>query len=137
MARQTRHPAICAAARLLPFYRVMIHREAMDRCKRNLVRVGHASVRRLAVSVAEGIDRKSAAHCGCPRRQAHVGSPRLTSSRFATIDDIFGFKQVPRQLVLAKRIGQHNGGVMRNIGATELSFGRERGLGPVSAAKEL
>jgi hypothetical protein len=61
-------------------------------------------------------------------RQVHVGSTQLATGRFAMIDDGIDFQQVPWQPVLDKRIGQHIGGVMRNIGGTERSFGRQRGL---------
>jgi Protein of unknown function (DUF3363) len=44
------------------------------------------------------------------------------------VDDGIGFQQVPWQPVVDKRIGQHIGGVMRDIGGTEWSFGRQRGL---------
>jgi hypothetical protein len=45
------------------------------------------------------------------------------------IDDGIGFQRVPPwQPVLDMRIGQHIGGVMRNVGGTEGSFGRQRGL---------
>ena len=61
-------------------------------------------------------------------RQVHVGSTQLATGRFAMIDDGIDFQRVPWQPVLDKRIGQHIGGVMRNIGGTERSFGRQRGL---------
>ena len=56
-----------------------------------------------------------------------VGSTQLANGRFAMIDDGIGFPRVPWRPVLDKRIGQNIGFVMRNVGGTEWSFGRQQG----------
>jgi len=58
-----------------------------------------------------------------------VGSTQLASSRFAMIDDGFGFSLVPWQPALEKRLGQHISGVVMPGGGVDWSFGRKRGLG--------
>jgi hypothetical protein len=58
-----------------------------------------------------------------------VGSSQRASGRFAMIDDGIGFRLVPWQPVLEKRIGQHVTGIVHNAGGIEWSFGRKRGLG--------
>ncbi|MER8886179.1 DUF3363 domain-containing protein [Mesorhizobium sp. M0816] len=58
-----------------------------------------------------------------------LGSVRLASGRFAMLDDGFGFRLVPWQPMLDKRIGQHITGVVQNSGGIDWSFGRKRGLG--------
>src|SRR5260370_14930157 len=66
-----------------------------------------------------------------------VGSAQLTSGRFAMIDDGIGFRLVPWQPVLDKRIGQHIAGTMRDAGGIEWNFGRKTGAGAVSVPKGL
>ena len=57
-----------------------------------------------------------------------IGSARFATGRFAMIDGGIGFRLVPWQPVLDKRIGQHITGIMRCAGGIEWSFGRNRGL---------
>ncbi|MGA7806399.1 MAG: DUF3363 domain-containing protein [Bradyrhizobium sp.] len=45
------------------------------------------------------------------------------------IDDGIGFRQVPWQVVLDQRIGQHISGSVRAAGGIEWSFGRKRDWG--------
>jgi hypothetical protein len=58
-----------------------------------------------------------------------IGSTQFATGRFAMIDDGIGFRLVPWQPVLDKRIGQHIIGIMRSAGGIEWSFGRKRRLG--------
>ena len=58
-----------------------------------------------------------------------VGSTRLSSGRFAMIDDGLGFSLVPWQPALEQRIGRHISGVAMPGGGVDWSFGRSRGLG--------
>jgi type IV secretory pathway VirD2 relaxase len=58
-----------------------------------------------------------------------VGSTQLACGRFAMIDDGIGFRLVPWQPALDKRMGQHITGTVRDAGGIEWNFGRERGLG--------
>jgi hypothetical protein len=54
------------------------------------------------------------------------------------IDDGIGFQRVPPwQPVLDMRIGQHIGGVMRNVGGTEGELRQATRVGSSSGAKEL
>ncbi len=57
-----------------------------------------------------------------------AGVASLVSGRFAMIDNGLGFQLVPWQPLLEKRIGQHIGGLMRDDGGIEWTFGRNRGL---------
>jgi hypothetical protein len=57
-----------------------------------------------------------------------VGSTQLASGRFAMIDDGIGFKLVPWQPLLEKRIGQQITGTVRDAGGIEWNFGRKRGV---------
>jgi type IV secretory pathway VirD2 relaxase len=57
-----------------------------------------------------------------------AGTASLVSGRFAMIDNGLGFQLVPWQPLLEKRIGQHIGGLMRDDGGIEWTFGRNRGL---------
>jgi type IV secretory pathway VirD2 relaxase len=57
-----------------------------------------------------------------------AGAASLVSGRFAMIDNGLGFQLVPWQPLLEKRIGQHIGGLMRDDGGIEWTFGRQRGL---------
>jgi hypothetical protein len=58
-----------------------------------------------------------------------VGSTQFATGRVAMIDDGIGFRLVPLQPVLDKRIGQHITGVMRTAGGIEWSFGRKWRVG--------
>ncbi|MCA0050645.1 DUF3363 domain-containing protein [Mesorhizobium sp. B283B1A] len=58
-----------------------------------------------------------------------AGAAKLASGRFAMIDDGVGFQLVPWQPALDKRIGQHIGGLVRETGGIEWSFGRNGGSG--------
>lgn len=62
---------------------------------------------------------------------AGVYRQRLTlfSGRFAMIDNGLGFQLVPWSPPLDSKLGQHVGGVTREDGGVEWSFGRKRGLG--------
>jgi type IV secretory pathway VirD2 relaxase len=57
-----------------------------------------------------------------------AGAASLVSGRFAMIDNGLGFQLVPWQALLEKRVGQHIGGLMRDDGGIEWTFGRNRGL---------
>jgi type IV secretory pathway VirD2 relaxase len=57
-----------------------------------------------------------------------AGVASLVSGRFAMIENGLGFQLVPWQPILEKRIGQHIGGLMRDDGGIEWTFGRNRGL---------
>jgi type IV secretory pathway VirD2 relaxase len=54
---------------------------------------------------------------------------RLTSGRFAMIDNGLGFQLVPWSRELEKRLGQHVTGVVKDGGGIEWGFGRKRDLG--------
>ncbi|MES0215126.1 DUF3363 domain-containing protein [Mesorhizobium sp. C280B] len=58
-----------------------------------------------------------------------LGSVRLASGRFAMLDDGIGFRLVPWQPMLEKRIGQHITGLVQNSGGIDWSFGRRRSMG--------
>jgi hypothetical protein len=58
-----------------------------------------------------------------------VGSTRLSSGRFAMIDDGTGLSLVPWRPVLEQHIGRHISGVAMPDGGVDWSFGRNRGLG--------
>lgn len=51
------------------------------------------------------------------------------SGRFVMIEDGLGFRLVPWQPILEKRIGQFIAGIQRESGGIEWDFGRKRGLG--------
>jgi hypothetical protein len=124
---------------------------AMDRRKQTLVNMGHA-IRlqgdRLRVSkdFIANLERTEVTRVGTAMAAERgltftiaktdefvsgtlIGSTQLASGRFAMIDDGVGYKLVPWQPVLDKRIGQHITGIMRNAGGIEWSFGRKRGPG--------
>jgi hypothetical protein len=77
--------------------------------------------------VAEGTHRESEARQGCPPWHAHIGSTQPASGSVAMIDEVTAFQQVPWQPVLDKRIGQHIGGVMRNVGGIAWSSAGNKG----------
>jgi hypothetical protein len=125
--------------------------EAMEVRKQSLVNMGHAVPldnggmlvsRELSANLeraeVSGVGKTMAAERGLTFTTAKtgeyvsgtlVGSTQLASGRFAMIDDGIGFRLVPWQPVLEKRVGQHITGVMRSAGGIEWSFGRKRGLG--------
>jgi hypothetical protein len=58
-----------------------------------------------------------------------VGSTRLSSGRFAMVDDGLGFSLVPWRSALEQHIGRVISGVAMPGGDVDWSFGRSRGLG--------
>jgi type IV secretory pathway VirD2 relaxase len=58
-----------------------------------------------------------------------VGSTRLSSGRFAMIDDGLGFSLVPWRDALEPQIGRHISGIVMPGGGVDWSFTRSRGLG--------
>jgi hypothetical protein len=81
---------------------------------------------------------KLSAETGLPYVQSTAGEhvsgayrQRLTlsSGRFAMIDNGLGFQLVPWSPSLEKQLGRHVGGVAKDGGGIEWSFGRRRGLG--------
>ncbi|MER9059943.1 DUF3363 domain-containing protein [Mesorhizobium sp. M0698] len=58
-----------------------------------------------------------------------LGSVRLASGRFAMLDDGIGFRLVPWQPMLEKRIGKNITGLVQNSGGIDWSFGRRRSMG--------
>jgi type IV secretory pathway VirD2 relaxase len=58
-----------------------------------------------------------------------AGVASLVSGRFAMIDNGLGFQLVPWLPMLERHIGRHIGGLMREDGGIEWTFGRNRGLG--------
>jgi type IV secretory pathway VirD2 relaxase len=125
-------------------------RDALHRRAEHLVKMGHATLRRGAIQVpaqaianleqreVERVGRQMAAERGLtftPSKAGEYVSGRLTgaaslaSGRFAMIEDGLGFRLVPWQPVLEKRIGQFITGIQRESGGIEWEFGRKRGLG--------
>jgi type IV secretory pathway VirD2 relaxase len=129
---------------------------ALDKRKRALVDAGHVTdlgnghvrapkdlIQRLEAADIERAGKALAAERGLQWRPSVpgnyvsgqlVGSTQLSSGRFAIIETLSGdggpgFRLVPWQPVLDKRIGQHISGLMRNDGGIEWSLGRKRGLG--------
>jgi hypothetical protein len=124
---------------------------ALDRRRRTLVDRGHATdvgdgrvrlpknlIQRLETAEIECTGKALAAERGREWRPAVagnyvtgqlVGSARLSSGRFAMIDDGLGFSLVPWQPALEQRIGRHISGVAMTGGGVDWSFGRSRGLG--------
>ena len=125
--------------------------EAMDRRRQSLVTMGHAVrlddgriraskdfIANLERAEVTRVGKTMAAERGLTFTTAKtgeyvsgklVGSTQLASGRFGMIDDGIGFRLVPWQPVLDKRIGQHITGIMRNAGGIEWGFGKTRGLG--------
>ena len=58
-----------------------------------------------------------------------IGQARLSSGRFAMIDNGMGFELVPWNDVLTKRIGQHIDGIPMPDGGIDWRLGRSRGIG--------
>jgi len=125
--------------------------EAMERRRQSLVNMGHA-IRlgdgriRVSKDLVANLERAEVAHVGKVMAAERgltftaaktgeyvsgtlVGSTQLASGRFAMIDDGIGFRLVPWQPVLDKRVGQYITGTVRAAGDIEWSFGRKRGLG--------
>ena len=125
-------------------------RAALHRRAERLVQMGHATLRQGAIQIpaqaianleqreVERMGRQMAAERGLtftPSKAGEYVSGRLTgaaslaSGRFAMIEDGLGFRLVPWQPVLEKRIGQFITGIQRESGGIEWEFGRRRGLG--------
>ncbi len=58
-----------------------------------------------------------------------VGQAQLASGRFAMIDNGLGFRLVPWNDTLTKRIDQQISGIAMPGGGIDWTFGRSRGLG--------
>ena len=56
-------------------------------------------------------------------------SLRLSSGRFAMIDDGLGFQLVPWASTLEQQLGRQVSGVVRAGGGIDWALGRKRGLG--------
>jgi type IV secretory pathway VirD2 relaxase len=84
----------------------------------------------------DGAAARLASETGLPHRPTTAGEQvggvyrqrlQLASGRFAMLDDGLGFQLVPWSPSLAKRLGQHVGGVA-TPGGVDWDFGRARGL---------
>ena len=125
-------------------------KDALHRRAERLVKMGDATVREGAIQIpvqtvanlkereVERAGRRMATERGLtfsPSKAGEYVSGRLTgvaslaSGRFAMIEDGLGFRLVPWQPVLEKRIGQFITGVQRESAGIEWDFGRKRGLG--------
>jgi type IV secretory pathway VirD2 relaxase len=126
-------------------------RAALERRKRALVTMGHVTdigdghvraprdlIQRLEAIDIERAGRALAAERGLPWQPAIVGntisgqlvgSTRLSSGRFAMIDDGLGFSLVPWRDALEPQIGRHISGIVMPGGGVDWSFTRSRGLG--------
>ena len=125
-------------------------KDALHRRAERLVKMGYATVREGAIQIpvqtvanlkereVERAGRRMATERGLtfsPSKAGEYVSGRLTgvaslaSGRFAMIEDGLGFRLVPWQPVLEKRIGQFITGVQRESAGIEWDFGRKRGLG--------
>ncbi|MER8957350.1 DUF3363 domain-containing protein [Mesorhizobium sp. M0701] len=125
---------------------------ALDKRATQLVRMGHAerdaTSRTITFSrdVVATLERQEVARVGKEMAAArgltfapvqpgnHVGgtllgSVRLASGRFAMLDDGIGFRLVPWQPMLEKRIGKNITGLVQNSGGIDWSFGRRRSMG--------
>jgi hypothetical protein len=89
--------------------------------RREIERVGHQMARERGLTYLP-------ANAGEYVSGRLAGVASLVSGRFAMIDNGLGFQLVPWQPLLEKRIGQHIGGLMRDDGGIEWTFGRNRGL---------
>jgi hypothetical protein len=89
--------------------------------RREVERVGHQMARKRGLAYMP-------ANAGEYVSGRLAGVASLVSGRFAMIDNGLGFQLVPWQPLLEKRIGQHIGGLMRDDGGIEWTFGRNRGL---------
>ena len=125
-------------------------REALHRRAERLVEMGHGTMKGGSIQVSkqavanlerlevERAGRQMAGERGLtylPSKTGDyvsgnlTGAASLTSGRFAMIEDGLGFRLVPWQPVLEKRIGQFIAGIQRDHGGIEWDFGRKRGLG--------
>jgi len=126
-------------------------RAALEQRKRALVNMGHVTdlgdgrvraasnlIQRLEVTGIERAGRALAAERGLQWQPAVVGntisgqlvgSTRLSSGRFAMIDDGLGFSLVPWRDALEPQIGRHISGIVMPGGGVDWSFTRSRGLG--------
>ena len=103
--------------------RIILQRDLLDTLRRReLDGVG------AALSAQTGLSHMKAAageHVAGTYRQ----SLKLTSGRFAMIDNGLGFQLVPWSPSLEKQLGRHVAGVMKDSGGIEWTLGRNRGLG--------
>lgn len=106
--------------------------------RRGAIQVPAQAIANLEQREVECVSRQMAAERGLtfmPSKAGEYISGRLTgaaslaSGRFAMIEDGLGFRLVPWQPVLEKRIGQFITGIQRESGGIEWDFGRKRGLG--------
>lgn len=125
-------------------------KEALHRRAERLVEMGHATMKGGSIQVSkhavanlervevERVGRQMAGERGLTYLPSKAGEyvsgnlagvTSLASGRFAMIEDGLGFRLVPWQPVLEKRIGQFITGVQRDHGGIEWDFGRKRGLG--------
>jgi type IV secretory pathway VirD2 relaxase len=125
-------------------------KDALHRRTNRLVQMGYATVREGAIQVSaqavanlewrevERVGRQMATERGLtfpPSKAGEyvngrlAGVASLASGRFAMIEDGLGFRLVPWQPVLERRIGQFITGIQREAGGIEWEFGRKRGLG--------
>ena len=125
-------------------------KDAFHRRTNRLVQMGYATVRQGAFHIpaqavanleqreVERVGRRMAAERGLTFASSKAGEyvsgrlagvASLASRRFAMIEDGLGFRLVPWQPVLEKRIGQFVTGVQREAGGIEWQFGKKRGLG--------
>ncbi|ULK98552.1 DUF3363 domain-containing protein [Bradyrhizobium sp. I71] len=125
-------------------------KDALRRRADHLVKIGYATVldgvmhippqtvRNLEQREVERVGRQMASERGLtftPSKAGEyvsgrlAGTASLASGRFAMIEDGLGFRLVPWQPILEKRIGQFITGIQREGGGIEWEFGRKRGLG--------
>jgi hypothetical protein len=123
--------------------------KAMNRRAQRLVEMGLATVKdgkiRVPVDTMETLERREVERAGHQMARERgltympanageyvsgrlAGVANLASGRFAMIENGLGFQLVPWQPLLEKRIGQHIGGLQRDDGGIEWTFGRNRGL---------
>jgi hypothetical protein len=125
-------------------------KDALHRRTNRLVQMGYATLREGAIQVSaqavanlewrevERVGRQMATERGLTFTPSKAGEyvngrlagvASLASGRFAMIEDGLGFRLVPWQPVLERRIGQFITGIQREAGGIEWEFGRKRGLG--------
>lgn len=105
--------------------------------KEGTIRISRQAVANLERQEVERVGRKMAGERGLtfvPSKPGDyvrgnlAGVASLSSGRFAMIEDGLGFRLVPWQPILEKRIGQYITGLQREHGGIEWEFGRKRGL---------
>ncbi|HEX3723937.1 MAG TPA: DUF3363 domain-containing protein, partial [Nitrolancea sp.] len=125
-------------------------KDALHRRTERLVEMGYATVRDSAIHIpaqtVRNLEQREVERVGrqmaierdltfTPSKAGEyvsgrlAGAASLASGRFAMIEDGLGFRLVPWQPVLEKRIGQFITGIQREGGGIEWEFGRKRGLG--------